>query len=155
MPGSTISENLHKPFQLLITNQKDKIIQLIKFCLVGITNLIVYYAVYMPSLKLLAKIAFWYKIDFLIAQCFGFVVSVLWSFYWNERFVFKKKNNPDGKIKKIAKTYSVYAISSIGAACLSYVWVEFFGVAKSVVPFINLIVTVPTNFLLNKFWVFR
>jgi putative flippase GtrA len=33
--------------------------------------------------------------------------------------------------------------------------VGFFGVSKLIAPILNLLVSVPVNFLLNKFWAFR
>ena len=38
---------------------------------------------------------------------------------------------------------------------LSILWVEIVGLPKLIAPIINLLVSVPINFLLNKFWTFK
>ena len=87
----------------------------------------------------------------------GFVLSVLWSFYWNRKFVFRAE---EGKqipwLRALVKTYISYAFTGLFLnSVLSVLWVEVFGMSKIVAPILNLIISVPINFLMNKFWAFR
>ncbi len=38
---------------------------------------------------------------------------------------------------------------------LLWFWNDYVGVNENVTPIINLVVTVPVNFLVNKIWVYR
>ena len=54
------------------------------------------------------------------------------------------------------KTYLSYASTGIVLSnILLYVFVDLIGISKAVAPFINLLITVPLNFVLNKSWAFR
>jgi putative flippase GtrA len=54
------------------------------------------------------------------------------------------------------KTYLSYAATGLVLAnILLYVFVDVLGIHKSVAPFISLLITVPLNFILNKYWAFR
>ena len=91
-----------------------------------------------------------------VASVVGFILSVLWSFYWNNRYVFASndKNNPWWK--KLLKTYLSYALTGIVLAnLLLYFWVSVLGISKVIAPLLSLVITVPLNFVLNKFWAFR
>ena len=95
------------------------------------------------------------KTDYLVAQFFGFVLSVLWSFYWNRRFVFKEGAEKVSWPVALLKTYASYAFTGILLnSILSFLWVEYLHIPKLIAPVINLLVSVPLNFILNKFWAF-
>ena len=97
------------------------------------------------------------EIDYLLAQVIAFVLSVLWSFYWNNKYVFDQDENSERNLlRALAKTYASYAFTGlILNSVLSVIWVEVFHFSKLIAPVINLLVSVPVNFLLNKFWAFR
>ena len=86
------------------------------------------------------------------ANFVSWVLSVLNAFYWNNRYVFK--NNQDWK-KALLKTYFSYGLSLLVSTGLLYIQIEKLGVSEKIAPLITLLVTVPMNFLLNKFWTFR
>lgn len=64
-------------------------IQFIKFGIVGFSNTVISYVLYTGGLLLFRKLRIFGSIDYLAAQLIAFVISVLWSFYWNNRYVFK------------------------------------------------------------------
>ena len=68
--------------------QFDAFMQFVKFGLVGVTNTILSYVLYVVSLLLFRKSGWLKKYDYLVAQIIAFVISVAWSFYWNNRVVF-------------------------------------------------------------------
>lgn len=95
--------------------------------------------------------------DYLIAQIIAFVLSVLWSFCWNNKYVFQKEESEDRNLlQALLKTYISYAFTSLFLnSVLSIVWVEVLHISKLIAPIINLLVSVPLNYVLNKFWAFR
>ena len=131
------------------------IVQFVKFGLVGISNSAISYSV--NIIVLLSLKQFDLSLDYMFANIVAFFVSVLWSFYWNNRFVFTLA---DGKKRNIGmallKTYITYAFTGIILNnVLSYVWITIVGISKYMAPLINIIISVPINFLMNKCWAFK
>lgn len=131
--------------------------QFIKFGIVGVSNTILSYVLYLLSIFTFQKLGIFSEIDYLLAQVIGFVLSVLWSFYWNNKYVFDREENSERNLlQALAKTYASYAFTGlILNSVLSVIWVEVFHLSKLIVPVINLFFNVPINFLLNKFWAFH
>lgn len=132
-------------------------LQFVKFGIVGVTNTVVSYLIYLLSLKLFQRFGWLPKADYLIAQVIAFFLSVLWSFYWNNRFVFTKEEGQTRSLwYTLLKTYISYAFTGLFLnTILSILWVNVFGISKEFAPIINLLVSVPLNFIINKFWAFR
>ena len=127
----------------------------VRFCIVGITNTVIGYLIYLLVIFILKE--YHTKSDVFIANTVSFILSVLWSFFWNNRFVFKKEEGERRNLfKTLMKTYVSYGFSGIILTnALSYLWVGVFYVSKNFAPLLCLPVTVPVNFLLNKIWAFR
>lgn len=124
-------------------------IQFVKFGIVGLSNTIISYVVY--SLFVLAGA------PYLVGNVFGFVLSVLNSFYWNNKYVFKTE---EGKarswIKTLIKTFIAYAGTGLVlSSILLVLWIDILHIPELIAPLINLIVTIPLNFIINKFWAFK
>lgn len=136
-------------------NQWNSFLQFVGFCIVGVSNTLLSYVINVLVLLSLsfAKVSW----DYFAANIVAFILSVLWSFYWNNRFVFAKKDGEKRSWwKALLKTYVCYSVSGlILANVLSWLWVDLLGVSKYVAPFINLIISVPLNFILNKLWAFK
>ena len=136
--------------QWLTEDLKGKtLFQFVKFGLVGVTNTAVAYGIY--------ALIIWLGGHYLLGSVVSFLVSVAWSFMLNNRFVFKKE---DGETrvwwKTLIKAYLSYGITGILLAnALLYLWIDVLGVNQYLAFFLNLIITIPTNFLLNKLWAFR
>ena len=146
-------------FRLMHKELTDEIFesffQFFKFCIVGLSNTILAYFLNVGTLFALKPIHYAY--DYIIANMVGFLLSVLWSFYWNNKFVFIAEEGKKRTIwKAILKTYASYGFTGI-ILCniLSFVWIDIFGISKFVAPLLNLVVSVPLNFLINKFWAFK
>lgn len=148
---------LKKIFRLKLSQDKyDALIQFVKFGIVGLSNTVVSYVIYVVSLLLLQKAGLLPKIDYLVAQFIGFVLSVLWSFYWNNKFVFQDSEGKRNLWQALLKTYMSYAFTGLFLnSILSLLWVEVFQWSKMIAPMINLLVSVPLNFIMNKFWAFK
>ena len=133
----------------------ESLVQFVKFGLVGVTNTAISYVINILVLKLLQPCHLpW---DYVAGNVTAFVLSVLWSFYWNNKYVFKKGEGQTRRLgRALLKTYVAYALTGIVLAnVLSYVWIDVLGISKYVAPLINLIISIPLNFIINKFWAFR
>ena len=123
-------------FRLVKKELTDKTRQTFKeflqFGLVGVSNTIVSYLLYVVSLR------------------------VLWSFYWNNKFVFKKEDGEKRNIwAALFKTYVSYGFTGlILNNILLVLWISVLHMNKMIAPIINLIINIPINFFLNKIWAF-
>ena len=148
---------LRKIFRLRINEKQwETLIQFVKFGVVGLSNTIISYIIYVVALLLFQNNNLIPKVDYLVAQIIAFILSVLWSFYWNNKFVFEKEENEERNIlQALIKTYISYAFTGLFLnSILSLLWVEIIGIPKIIAPIINLVVSVPLNFIMNKFWAF-
>lgn len=128
---------------------KNSIVQFIKFGLVGFSNTFISYIVYL--------VLIYFNIYYLYASIVGFIVSVINSFYWNNKYVFRNNCSSFKEILIIfIKTFISYAGTGLVLAnILLYFWIDIFKIHEFIAPLINLIITIPLNFLLNKFWAFK
>lgn len=130
-------------------NHKNTISQLIKFGIVGLSNTFIGYLVY--------SLCIWLGLHYLIANLIGFIVSVLNAYYWSDRFVFKKdEGETRSTVKTILKTYIAYGSTGLLlASILLYLYVDMLHISEYVAQLLVLIVTIPINFIINKFWSFK
>lgn len=134
---------------------KDSIIQIVKFGIVGASNTIVFYVIYVAALRFLEFFRIFPERNYIFANILGWFVSVFWSFIWNRNFVFCAEENLSWW-SVLFKAYISYAFTGIVLNnILSYFWIEMVGLEKIIAPIINLVITVPLNFIMNKFWAFR
>lgn len=133
---------------------KHTLIQFVKFGIVGATNTAVSYSVNILVIYLLSKTGVSW--DYIAGNIAGFIAGTIWSFIWNDRFVFKNRSSDENKGKILAKTFLIYGFTIILVSnILSYVWINVFGISKYIAPIINLCISVPLNFVLNKYWAFK
>lgn len=91
--------------------------------------------------------------DYLAAQVLAFVISVFWSYIWN---ISLEKGEKRPFWRSLAKTYVSYSFTGLFlSAVLLWLWVNVFSVSEFLAPLINLVITVPANFLINKYWTFQ
>jgi putative flippase GtrA len=154
-------------------------VQFIKFGLVGVSNTVVNYVVYLIFVSL--------GVQYLIANTIGFIVSVLNAYFWGSRFVFKEDETKQKRVwwQVLLKTYASYLFGFFLNQVLLWVWIDltnigqYFGfvgdmingcigiigmqpksftaedLSQIMAPIINIFVTVPINFVINKFWAYR
>lgn len=135
----------------------QSIMQFVKFGIVGVSNTVISYVIYVIGLILLQKIHFLPQYDYLLAQIAAFVLSVLWSFYWNNKMVFTLEAGENRSVgKALIKTFVSYSFTGLFlSSILLFLWVNVLEISEFIAPLINLLVTVPLNFLINKFWAFK
>ena len=136
--------------------QSSFVRQFIKFGIIGLSNTILSYVLYLVFLKLFEKFGFFPNYDYIVSSVLTFCICSVWSFYWNNRFTFKKTEGEERNIlKTFIKTVMCYSLTGLLLNnAMLYLLVEFCGLAKEIVPLLILVVTVPLNFLLNKYWAF-
>ncbi|KAB1438270.1 GtrA family protein [Candidatus Galacturonibacter soehngenii] len=134
-----------------ITIEEDKWIsfmQFVKFGLVGLSNTLLTYVVYV----ICVQIGIHYQISYFI----GYVAGIVNAFYWNNKYVFKQEEGEERSlIKAFVKCVMSYAGGYFCSSILLFLWVTILHFPKVISPIISLLVTIPINFILNKKWAFK
>ena len=146
-------ELLFKIIKKDLTDKKRQTFkEFLQFGLVGVSNTIISYLLYVVTLLLVSKSGV--KFDYIIANIVSWLLSVLWSFYWNNKFVFKKEEGEKRNIwAALFKTYVSYGFTGlILNNILSVLWVSVLHISKMLAPIINLVISIPINFFMNKLW---
>lgn len=133
----------------------DNITQFILFGIVGASNTVISYLINIFILILLRPYEFSW--DYIAGNIIAFLLSVLWSFYWNNRLVFTQKEGQKRNLwKALLKAYAAYGFTGIILNnILSWLWITILHISKYIAPLINLIISVPLNFVINKLWTFQ
>ncbi len=147
--------------------------QFIKFGLVGVSNTLISEAIYVIIVLL--------RGNYLFASFMGFVISVLNAYYWSNKYVFKETEEGEKRVwwKVLLKTYVAYLWGFLVNLVLLVLWIDILHVAKYMGPIVelvnrfgiasldaevlgnliaegvNLILIIPMNFLINKYWAYR
>lgn len=128
---------------------KNILIQFIKFGIVGVINTVLSYLITNGCYYALS-------LHEQISNIIAFLITVPISFILNGKFTFTKENETQGWLKPLLKVYVSYSITGLFlTAILLHIEEEIFGIPHYIATLINLIITVPVNFLLNKFWVYK
>ena len=122
----------------------DSIIQFLKFAIVGVSNTVIALLVYYCLL--------WLNCNYIIANAFSWITSVFNAFYWNNKYVFQSNNT---WVKALIKTYISYGLSFVVGSSLLIIFVELLNVNAFFAPLLVLLITVPLNFTMNKYWTFK
>ena len=148
-------ELLFKIIKKDLTDKKRQTFkEFLQFGLVGVSNTIISYLLYVVTLLIVSKSGV--KFDYIIANIVSWLLSVLWSFYWNNKFVFKKEDGEERNIwEALFRTYVSYGFTGlILNNILSVLWVSVLHISKMLAPIINLVISIPINFFMNKLWAF-
>lgn len=147
-------------------------IQFIKFGIVGVFNTLISEIIYV--------ILVYFNVPYLLAYLIGFIISVLNAYYFSNKYVFKQE---DGVTriwwKVLLKTYAAYSWGFIVSSLLLILWIDIVQISQYLHPLanfmsrhgysrfdaellgeilaagINLCITVPMNFIINKFWAYK
>lgn len=123
--------------------------QFVKFGMVGCSNTVLSYIVFVICVKL--------GLHYLYANVLGFIFGVLNAYYWSNRYVFKKPQDVKrNHVRTLCKTFLAYGVTGILLqSVMLYIIVEQAGFDSLIAQLVCLFVTVPLNFILNKFWSFK
>ena len=123
-------------------------VQFVKFGIVGVSNTLISLAIYYAGL--------YFGIYYVASNALGFLAGTLNAYYWNNKYVFRKEEGEErSTAKSMAKVFVSYGISLGLSTALLVIWVDVFGIHEKVAPILNLCITIPLNFVMNKFWAFR
>ena len=127
---------------------KETIIQFLKFGIIGFMNTVITYAITNGGYYFL-------HLHEQIANAIAFIITVFISYILNGKYVFKKDKNTSFW-KGLLKVYASYSITGLFlTALLLYIEEQLLGIPHYIATLMNLVVTVPINFLLNKFWAYK
>ena len=127
---------------------KKTIIQFIKFGIIGALNTVISYLITNGCYYGLG----WHE---QISNIIAFIITVFISFMLNGQFVF---NSEEKRCfwKSLFKVYAAYSTTGLFlTAILLYIEEKIFGIPHYMATLMNLVVTVPINFILNKFWAYN
>ena len=128
---------------------KNLIIQFVQFGIVGVINTVLSYLITNGCYYALS-------LHEQVSNIIAFVITVPISFMLNGKFTFSKAQSGQGFLKPLLKVYASYSITGIFlTAILLHIEENILGIPHYIATLINLIITVPVNFLLNKFWVYK
>ncbi|MEW9078650.1 GtrA family protein [Terrisporobacter glycolicus] len=119
---------------------KDKIMEYIKFNIIGTANFIVAQIFYL-TLYLV------FKIHYLVAYTITSVISITASYYLNSRFTFKEQKY---SFKKYLLSFLVYIFEYALNLGVILLLVNIFGLSKAIAPIIAPVFsTIPVFFLMR------
>ncbi len=156
---------------------KALLLQFIKFGLVGVSNTAISYGIdQLFYYVVFRNAAMDEKLKITVVSALAFFVSVTNSYFWNNRFVFKSENRKSigQHLYAYFKTVLCYALTGLVLAPVikiglsgvtlppslvsrlpSFLVAEGDKLPYWVLSVVPLIVSIPLNFVLNKFWAFR
>lgn len=153
-------------------NKNSTFLQFIKFGLVGVSNTVISYVTYV--------VCVYVGMHYILANIVSFIISVLNSYYWNNKFVFVADEN-ETRIwwKTLGKTFIAYGFTGlILNNILLFLLLDVLNIAQFmavpvgilqsygytmtnekvavyIAPLFNLIITIPLNYVINKVWAFK
>lgn len=137
--------------------------QFLQFCLVGGTNFLVSLLVYNGVLLLFGLFPDFHFAEILkddttikaeIANVLAFIISVLNAYVLNRIWVFRKEAKNSGK-GAVVRFFSSYGFTFALSMFLTWFWINMLHLSEFLVPFLNVLITTPLNFLLSKYFTFR
>lgn len=144
--------------ELLRDPRFSALIQFIKFGVVGLSNTAISYGVDMFCYYvLLAHVSWPEKAKILFSAVLAFVISVTNSYYWNNRYVFGsgERKTAAQHLRAYLRTVMCYGLTGLLLGPALKLWLSGQGMQYWLSSIACLVITIPLNFVLNKFWAFR
>lgn len=150
-----------------------KLLQFIKFVLVGVSNTLISEMIYVLFV--------FSGMHYALATFIGFLLSVLNAYYWGNRYVFKQQEGEEKRVwwKVLLKTYVAYGGGFIMDIVLLFLWIDILCISQIMEPLVNIchsiginavdaelmgeitakvinvVIIVPLNFVVNKYWAYK
>ncbi len=124
------------------------ILQLVKFAIVGVSNVILDLCVYYVLTR-------YFNLYYLWAAAISFVIFVSWSFYINSRWTFQGKKLRKRRVVQYSEFILINALMILAHIYLLYIFVEFAGIYDLFGKLMTSVLVGILNFSLNKFITFN
>lgn len=154
---------------------KKILIQFVKFGLVGVLNTLVNYVVYAATIAILGTQYY------ILGSVLGFIISVFHAYVWQTLVVFKEEETGEKRVwwQVLIKTFVAYSFTGLILNNLLLIfWIDIVHIenimepvvniagnlgivlnnkeaATYLAPFFNMVVSIPLNFVINKYWAYR
>ncbi|QLK85859.1 GtrA family protein [Staphylococcus sp. 17KM0847] len=120
--------------------QDSRLLEIIRFIIVGGINTVNYYIVYLILLHL-------FHVQYIISHLIGFCTAFVISYYLNCYFVYKVQPT----LKKFLAFPFTQVVNMGTQTLLIFIFVHYFQFNESIAPFVGLIVTIPITYILSKY----
>ncbi|MCL2740405.1 MAG: GtrA family protein [Oscillospiraceae bacterium] len=135
---------------------KKIFIQFVKFGSIGAINTILTWAIYMGFVELFTfewGLGIFKIDDYMVGYTIAFVITVANAYWLQTKFVFDGSGQAHSS--KIFKTYTAYFITFLLTQVCLWILISLVGMDKKLAIIPPMFITIPTNFLVHKFWVFK
>jgi len=131
-------------------NLWETLVQFIKFGIVGGINTILTYAI-------VNGLYYFGHLHYGIGTMIAFIITVFISYVLNSKFAFKQEEGEKHSFwKALLKVYISYSATALFLTwLLLYLEVTIIGIPLYIATIMNYAITIPTNFLMNKYWAYR
>lgn len=119
-------------------------VQFLRFGIIGAFNTLLALGIY----ELLVYLGLSPQLSNFIA----FIISVANAYFWNLKWVFQTQNVDS---KAILRFFALYGTTYLISAGLLLLWLDVLHINKFIAPVLSLFITIPTNFLFSRLWVFK
>lgn len=132
-----------------ISGLEERFGQVFKFGIVGVFNTVISYVVYVVLVYI--------GMHYLAANVIAYFAGIINSFIWNSRYVFKAEEDPNrNPFKVFVKTLAANAFTGLVVNnVLLVLWVNVLNLSDYLGPILNVLVTFPINYILNKYWAYK
>lgn len=121
--------------------------EIAKFAMVGCSNVAINLAGYWVLML--------FGVHYVPAYGISYMMSVLNAYFMSNKFVFKETEGEErNRILSMIRVFAVYIGIFVISELLLTLQIDYLHWKPSLAPILNLIVTSPVSFLLNKFWAF-
>ncbi|HFK1755214.1 TPA: GtrA family protein [Bacillus cereus] len=116
----------------------------LKFSLIGIINTLITMISYIILVE--------FGVNYLVANCFAYLIGIINSYYWNKNWVFEFKNK---EISLFLKFLTVNLIVLIFNTIILFILVDKLFINKFISQLFSISVGMIMNFSLHKLWTFN
>ncbi len=127
----------------------EAFVQFVKFGIVGAFNTVLTYVIVNAMFYL-------WGVDEQIGNIVAFIITAFISYLLNSRFVFRDTAKEQSFWAGLIKVYISYSFTGIFlTALLLFIECDVLHIPLYIATFANIFITVPINFILNKFWAYK
>ncbi|MCC2630790.1 MAG: GtrA family protein [Candidatus Paceibacter sp.] len=129
--------------------RRESVYQFVRFSLVGVSNTAVDFTTYLALTRLVP----FFGSFIYIANTLSFIVAATWSYFANRTWTFKQQHK--AHVGEAFKFYSATLLTFALSMATLYIVVDVLGEYDLIGKVIAAVVSMISNFTLNKLWVFN